>query len=132
MSKVSRSEYQKVVEENKRLIADIKLLVEDGVPSAASMLCKGKYRDRFQKEKEYENVLSLHDLNVGDKVTIRFAQRYDQKIGYSEFYDADYVVKHNQGKWAIFEHCEHRRPCHKMFNVGARNSREWIVGKYMP
>lgn len=75
------------------------------------------------------DVFSLNDLKIGDKVTIRFAQRYDRKTGWSEFYDADYLVKNNEGKSVVFEHCIHKNNCHRMFNVGNRNSYNWIVGK---
>ena len=57
MSKVNRSTYQKVAEENKRLLADIKLLVEDGMPSAEKILCIGKWRDKFKKEKEFNALM---------------------------------------------------------------------------
>lgn len=57
MSKVNRSTYQKVVEENKRLLADIKLLVEDGLPSSEKILCIGKWRDKFKKEKEFNDLM---------------------------------------------------------------------------
>jgi hypothetical protein len=77
------------------------------------------------------DVFSLDELKNGDKVTIRFAQRYDRKTGWSEFYDADYVVKHNEGKSVVFEHCIHKHTCHRMFNVGGRNSHDWIVGKHI-
>ena len=57
MSKVNRSTYQKVVEENKRLLNDIKLLVEDGLPSAEKILCIGKWRDKFKKEKDFNDLM---------------------------------------------------------------------------
>jgi hypothetical protein len=79
----------------------------------------------------FADVFSLDELKIGDKVTIRFAQRYDRKTGWSEFYDADYIVKHNEGKSVVFEHCIHKHTCHRMFNVGNRNSHDWIVGKWV-
>lgn len=57
MSKVNRSTYQKVVEENKILIADIKLLVEDGMSSAEKILCIGKWKDKFKKKKEFNAMM---------------------------------------------------------------------------
>jgi len=57
MSKVNRSTYQKAVEENKKLIADIKILVEDGLPSAEKILCIAKWREKFKKEKEFNSLM---------------------------------------------------------------------------
>lgn len=57
MSKVSRSTYQKVVEENKRLLSDIKLLVKDGIPSYDQIRCMKKWREKFSKEKEFHDML---------------------------------------------------------------------------
>lgn len=57
MSKVSRSTYQKVVEENKRLISDIKLLVEDGLPSAEKIICIIKWREKFREEKHFNDMM---------------------------------------------------------------------------
>ena len=53
MSKVNRSTYQKSIEDNKQLIADIKLLVEGGMPSPKKLLCIIK----FKKEKEFNSLL---------------------------------------------------------------------------
>ena len=50
MSKVNRSTYQKAIEENKRLLADIKLLTEKHT-SAEQILCIGKWRKKFREEK---------------------------------------------------------------------------------
>lgn len=55
MSKVNRSTYQKAIEENKKLLADIKLLTEKHI-SAEQILCIGKWRKKFREEKEF-NVL---------------------------------------------------------------------------
>ena len=57
MSKVNRSTYQKAIEDNKRLLADIKLLVEEGMPSSEKMLCMIKWRDKFKKEKEFNSLM---------------------------------------------------------------------------
>jgi hypothetical protein len=56
MSKVNRSTYQKAIQENKRLIADIKLLVEAGF-SAEKILCIKKWREKFNEEKEFNLML---------------------------------------------------------------------------
>lgn len=55
MSQISRSEYQKVVEENKRLLLDIKILTQEGIPSAQKILCIAKWR---QKQKYTEAMSS--------------------------------------------------------------------------
>lgn len=52
MSKVNRSTYQKVVEENKKLIEDIKLLVEGGISSPEKIICICEWRDKFKQDKE--------------------------------------------------------------------------------
>lgn len=52
MSKVSRSIYQKVVEENKRLMSDIRLLTENSF-NPLKLLCIQKWREKFRKEKEF-------------------------------------------------------------------------------
>jgi hypothetical protein len=59
MSKVNRSTYQKAVEENKRLIADIQLLVQDGIPSVKKILCIKKWREKFNEEKEFNLMLKM-------------------------------------------------------------------------
>lgn len=56
MSKVNRSTYQKVVEENKRLLADIKLLTEKHT-SAEQILCIVKWRKKFREEKELNSLM---------------------------------------------------------------------------
>lgn len=58
MSKVSRSVYQKLAEENKRLLADIRLLTEDRrVPSAEKILCVIKWQNKFREEKEFNEAM---------------------------------------------------------------------------
>lgn len=59
MSKVSRSVYQKVAEENKRLMSDIKILTEEGFPSAEKILLVSKWRNHFQKEREFNEFMRL-------------------------------------------------------------------------
>ncbi|MDY8137586.1 hypothetical protein [Aquimarina sp. 2201CG5-10] len=55
MSKVNRSTYQKVVEENKRLLRDIKVLVNGSIPEV--IFLKDKYQKRFKSEKELNDLL---------------------------------------------------------------------------
>lgn len=57
MSNVNRSVYQKVVEENKRLIADIKLLVDPDAPSGEKINCLQKWSDRIREQKEFNRML---------------------------------------------------------------------------
>lgn len=54
-SKVSRSVYQKMVEENKRLMNDIKTLVYGDIPTI--IFLKEKYRKKFESEKEFNQML---------------------------------------------------------------------------
>jgi len=56
MSNVSRSTYQKAMEENKRLLSDIKTLTEKHT-SAEQVLCIGKWRKKFREEKEFNNII---------------------------------------------------------------------------
>ena len=53
MSNVSRSVYQKVCEENKRLKADIKILVESHGDEPAYIETLLKWRKVFSKQKEF-------------------------------------------------------------------------------
>lgn len=61
MSKVKRSTYQKVVEENKRLVADIRVLVKDHNPEPPSIheFAKTviKWRDKFHEEREFNRLI---------------------------------------------------------------------------
>lgn len=59
MSKVSRSVYQKLVEENKKLMADIRLLVEEDVMSPEKILCVSKWRNKFEKEKQQNKITRI-------------------------------------------------------------------------
>lgn len=56
MSNVSRSVYQKVKEENKKLLKEIELLVQE-TPSAEKIVCITKWREFFRKEKEFNDLL---------------------------------------------------------------------------
>lgn len=51
-SSVSRSVYQKVVEEKKKLLNDIETLVDEK-PSPEKIICLSKWRDFFKKEREF-------------------------------------------------------------------------------
>ena len=56
MTTVSRSTYQKVVEENKRLKEDIRILIL-GNDAAQFLSVTRKWRDIFKKEDELNNAL---------------------------------------------------------------------------
>lgn len=58
MSNISRSEYQKVVEENKRLKGDIKLLVSPGL-SPEKVLCYSKWRQAIQREEDFNKTMKI-------------------------------------------------------------------------
>ncbi len=58
MSKVSRSVYQKVVEENKRLLSDIEILTENTFPSSSlKILVLAKWRKYFDEQKRVNELL---------------------------------------------------------------------------
>ena len=52
---VSRAKYQSVVEENKKLLADIKVLV--GEMDSKRIILSAKYRAKFEKEEQFINEL---------------------------------------------------------------------------
>lgn len=54
MSQVSRSEYQKVVEENKRLLNDIRILTTEGFSLEKILMIK-KWRDHFEEKDRFSN-----------------------------------------------------------------------------
>ena len=54
---VSRSTYQKVCEENKRLLADIKILTAEGVNPDAILL-KMKWQKKFLGDKQFHEALT--------------------------------------------------------------------------
>ena len=58
MSDISRSVYQKVCEENKKLLSDIMILVSTDLQliSDKRLLIK-KWRYKFQKEKQFNDLL---------------------------------------------------------------------------
>lgn len=75
--KVNRSTYQKVVEENKRLLKDIKTLVAP--ISAEQLLVKHKWRIKFESEQEYDSLLkqavsSFIENNPNDEAVIAFKE----------------------------------------------------------
>lgn len=56
MSKVSRSAYQKLKEENKRLLKDIKLLVDKTDP-IERIIATDKWQKHFKEEKEFNSLM---------------------------------------------------------------------------
>ena len=56
MSKVSRSTYQKVVEENKRLLNDLRIICDYPVGADATIK-RMEYADRFAKEREQRGLI---------------------------------------------------------------------------
>lgn len=71
MSNVSRSVYQKVKEENKKLLREIELLVQE-TPSAEKIICITKWREFFRKEKEFNELLNstlhAHEIDNDNKL----------------------------------------------------------------
>lgn len=57
MSNVSRSVFQKVVEENKQLKKDIRILVDYGVIMSERLKVVYKWREIFRKETEFGRIL---------------------------------------------------------------------------
>jgi len=58
MSKVDRGIYQKAIEENKRLLADIKILVMKRM-TAEWVLCSGRWKEKFEKDAEFNRLLKI-------------------------------------------------------------------------
>lgn len=56
MSSVSRSVYQKLKEENKRLLADI-LVLTDPMPDEKFMPVLKRWRKHFQEQREFDQML---------------------------------------------------------------------------
>jgi ribosomal 50S subunit-associated protein YjgA (DUF615 family) len=54
MSKISRSEYQRVCEENKRLLRDLETLTQEGL-SAEKILLTHKWREHFENQRNKNN-----------------------------------------------------------------------------
>jgi len=55
MAHVKRSTYQKVVEENKRLLKDIKTFIYGDIPSI--IFLKSDYRKKFEDEKNFNQLM---------------------------------------------------------------------------
>ncbi len=70
MSKVSRSVYQKVCEENKRLKKDIKLLVSEGV-TFDKLDCIQKWREKIKEERDFLDMLK-EGFNAMAKAGVEF------------------------------------------------------------
>jgi len=67
MSNVNRSTYQKVCEENKRLIKDIEILTRAEImPSAEKILVVSKWRDKFKKDKQLSSFIKEIVDNIHD------------------------------------------------------------------
>ena len=67
MSAISRSIYQKLKEENKRLIKDIRILVSTDITIEQYRTIK-KWRDKFKKEIEFNDLMrALINPNKEDK-----------------------------------------------------------------
>lgn len=75
-------------------------------------------------------VFSLSDLKVGDRVKMQFAHRYRREFGWDIFSDSDYIVTEIHEKYVQLISCKYGHEGHKLFNVGGKNTREWLVGKY--
>jgi len=57
---VSRSTYQKVCEENKKLLIDIKILTDEKMAlSAEKIFTVKKWRDKFAKDKAFNEMLVI-------------------------------------------------------------------------
>ena len=54
MSQVSRSEYQKLAEENKRLLNDIRILTTEGFSMEKILMIK-KWRESFEEKDKFKN-----------------------------------------------------------------------------
>ncbi|HUV00046.1 MAG TPA: hypothetical protein VMW32_03680 [Bacteroidales bacterium] len=57
MSKINRSVYQKVCEENKRLMKDIRILALAGPLSFEKIECLIKWRKKFARDAETEKLI---------------------------------------------------------------------------
>lgn len=57
MSSISRSAHQKVVEENKKLMADIRILTS--YPTAEKIICIAKWQRKFQEEERFHHLLRV-------------------------------------------------------------------------
>lgn len=82
MSSVSRSVYQKLAEENRRLKADIYTLVMKPV-TGESILVRAKWREKFEKDAAFQK--AMHDYAVQyvkdnpDSVVAQLAKEFPPK-----------------------------------------------------
>jgi hypothetical protein len=88
MSSVSRSVYQKLKEENKRLLKDIRILTDQEYSlSVQRLLVINKWRETFKKEQDFWNTMRLisrkylnektklkSSMKLGDKDTIEYTK----------------------------------------------------------
>ena len=77
------------------------------------------------------DVFYLSDLKIGDRVKMQFAHRYRREFGWDIFSDSDYIVTEIHEKYVQLISCKYEHEGHKLFNVGGKNTREWLVGKYV-
>lgn len=82
MSSVSRSVYQKLAEENKRLKADIWQMVMRPV-TGETILLRMKYKEQFEKDKALANTLHDHAVQYikdhPDSVAAQIANQFQPK-----------------------------------------------------
>lgn len=71
-SYVSRSVYQEIKEENKKLLADIKTLVTADIDFDGFMECHTKWFDHFREEKEMNDMLK----SVSNDMVLKNPERY--------------------------------------------------------
>jgi hypothetical protein len=64
---VSRSTFQKLKEENKKLLSDIRILSEAGFPSADKILTLAKWRKKFREEREFNQMLREVVLSLPER-----------------------------------------------------------------
>lgn len=81
---ITRSVYQKVCEENKRLKADIYTMVMMPV-TGQSILVKGKWKDHFEQEKELANILHAYAVQYikdnPDSIPAQISRQFPVKGG---------------------------------------------------
>jgi aryl carrier-like protein len=75
---VSRSTYQKLAEENKKLLKDIKILTQEGLPSVDKIMTLKKWREKF-KQDNYIRDLIFSVLNCGAKENLSEVNPSDAK-----------------------------------------------------
>lgn len=85
MSNISRSVYQKLKEENKSLINDIKILVERRImASPEKILVISKWRNKFDQENKFNDMLKEHAKsyikNNPDDPAVKAFHKINEKI----------------------------------------------------